>query len=134
MDVQKAIRRDLIKADADALAYTLNTQGLPQYIVDHYGIEALDRPTIVGWDTDEPKDKASQAALLSAAGAGIKVLTEALVAYKRAPRVVEILTQLAIPTDAAPLPVVDPAAAEVPEDQDVAPVATPAPALDAAAQ
>jgi len=98
MDVQKAIRRDLLRFDADALAFTINTQGLPQYIVDHYGIEALDEPTIMRWDTEEPKDKAAWASTTATTAGAIKAMGEALAPYRRRLAVGEILTRQDVPT------------------------------------
>lgn len=75
-DVHSTIRTDLIKATADGLAYTLNTQGLPAWIVDRFGDAALDDGAIVEWDITPPKDRKVEADGVAAAGAALKVLLE----------------------------------------------------------
>lgn len=96
-DVHRSIRADLIKASADALAYTINTQILPQYIVSHFGEDALANGVTLEWDVAPPKDKGAEAtALLSAANA-IKGLTEALAPTGRALDVEDMCTQFGVP-------------------------------------
>lgn len=83
MDVHKSIRADLIQSTADALAYTINTQVLPQYVLTKYGEEALESRTIlVYWDVTPPKDLNSEATSLVTAANAIKGLTEALNPYE----------------------------------------------------
>jgi len=80
-DIHKSIRADIIKETADALAYTVNTQILPQWVVRRFGIEALDDSAIVSWSTKPPKElKATADAKLSAAQ-GLAAWTEALKPY-----------------------------------------------------
>jgi phage gp29-like protein len=77
-DIHKSIRADLIKTTAEALAYTINTQCLPQYIVKRWGIDALARGAQVEWDVTPPKDRTSEAAALTQVASAIIQLTEAL--------------------------------------------------------
>lgn len=78
-DIHKTIRADLIKATADALAYTLNTQGIPAFIATRWGVDALAlRGTVVDWDVTPAKDRASEAQSLVATATAITQLTEAL--------------------------------------------------------
>lgn len=77
-DIHKSIRADLIKATADSLAHTLNTQTLPTYIVDAFGEEALDDPATVEWDVEPPKDRAAAAQALMTASNAMKALTASL--------------------------------------------------------
>lgn len=78
-DVHKTIRADLIKATADALAYTLNTQVIPQFIAKNWGEEALTtRAAVVEWDVTPPKDRNSEAMSMGAAATAITQLQEAL--------------------------------------------------------
>jgi hypothetical protein len=93
-----AIRRDIIQADAEALAYTVYTQVLPKYVVDNFGIAALDKATVVEWETSTPTDRETETRTLAQAGAAIKQLTEALVQHGRTPEVGEITTRLDVPT------------------------------------
>jgi len=77
-DVHKSIRADLIKETADGLAYTINTQGLPQYIIDAFGEDKLIPGAIVEWDVTPPKDRNSEATALTATAAALSGLTKAL--------------------------------------------------------
>lgn len=79
MDLFRSIKSDLIRATGDALAYTINTQGIPPWVVRRWGIEALDGRVIVEWDTKQPKDlNAEAAALLAVANAISALRREAL--------------------------------------------------------
>jgi hypothetical protein len=93
----KNIRADLIQADGDALAYTINTQGLPPWAVDHFGIDALDECALVAWDTTPPSDRAAEAATYTALGTGIKQLGEAAKPYGIKIDVPEIFQRFNVP-------------------------------------
>jgi hypothetical protein len=60
-DVHAAIRGDLIKGDAEGLAYTINTQVLAQWAMSMWGEDALEHGAIVEWDTTPPEDRAKLA-------------------------------------------------------------------------
>jgi phage gp29-like protein len=60
-NIHSAIRSDLIKATADALAYTLNTQSIPQWVERRWGEEALANSPCVEWDVSPARDKNSEA-------------------------------------------------------------------------
>lgn len=77
-DVHAAIRADLIKEDADQLAYTINTQGIPQWVIDRWGEEALERSALVEWDVTPPADRAAQATALTQAATAFTALQTAL--------------------------------------------------------
>lgn len=77
-DVHKSIRADLIKETADGLAYTINTQGIPPWIVARWGVDALAESAVVEWDVTPPKDRNSEATSLVTAGNAIKALNESL--------------------------------------------------------
>lgn len=80
-DVHKSIRADLIKETADGLAYTLNTQGLPVFVVQRWGEDALNNPVVVEWDVTPPKDRNAEATAHVQVATAIKGLTEALSAH-----------------------------------------------------
>jgi hypothetical protein len=81
-DIHKTIRADLIKATADALAYTINTQGIPAFITSRWGVEGLSlRGTVVEWDVAPAKDRASEAQSLIATATAITQLTDALASH-----------------------------------------------------
>jgi phage gp29-like protein len=42
-DIHKSIRADLIKETADALAYTINTQGISAFVLRRFGLDASRR-------------------------------------------------------------------------------------------
>ncbi len=99
-DVAEAIRQDLIQADGDALAHTINTQILPQYILTHYGEEALHHPTIVEWDTGSSVDKERETRTLGQSADAIARLTVALAPYDKKVDVDEMTVRFGIPTKA----------------------------------
>ncbi len=81
-DIHKTIRADLIKATADGLAYTINTQGIPAVIALRYGVEAIEgKATVVEWDVTPPKDRNSEATSMVTAANAITLLTQALAPY-----------------------------------------------------
>lgn len=80
-DIHKAIRADLIKASADSLAETINTQGLPAYIIAEFGAESLEPGAVVEWDVTPPKDRNSEAAALEKTAQALTQLTTAFAAH-----------------------------------------------------
>ncbi len=77
-DIHKSIRADLIKETADGLAHTINTQGLPQWIIDRFGEGALSPGAIVEWDVTPPKDRTAEASALQGTAQAIRQLAESL--------------------------------------------------------
>lgn len=77
-DIHKSIRADLIKATADALAYTLNTQGIPQWVIARWGLARLSESPCVEWDVTPPRDRNAEATAMVSVANAIKGLTEAL--------------------------------------------------------
>jgi hypothetical protein len=96
-DVHKSIRADIIQSIADSLAYTVNTQILPAWTVDHFGVAALESRAVVEWDVAPPKDRAAEANSLLATANAIKALVEALAPFSRSPDVVAIAQKFAVP-------------------------------------
>src|SRR5690606_33153067 len=93
------IRADLIKKTADGLAYTINTQGLPYYVLARFGEEALERGgAIVEWDVTPPKDRNSEASALVTVANAIKQLTEALAVHGMMLDVDTLATRFGVPT------------------------------------
>jgi phage gp29-like protein len=81
-EIHKSIRADLIKETADSLAYTINTQGIPQFVVRRWGLETLERTSaIVEWDVTPPKDVKNEADSLKSFGEAIVSLTAGLTPY-----------------------------------------------------
>jgi hypothetical protein len=82
-DIHKSIRADLIKATADALAYTVNTQILPQYAYARKGLEAIKTTPVVEWDVTPPRDRAVEGQALVSVASAITQLTTAFAPYQR---------------------------------------------------
>jgi hypothetical protein len=102
-DIHKSIRADLIKATADSLAHTINTQGLPPWIVARWGEDALaSRVVVVEWDVTPPHDRAAEANAMGAVATAITNLSAALAPYGKQPDVVAICTRFGVPVIDAP--------------------------------
>jgi hypothetical protein len=82
-DIHKSIRADIIKAIADSLAHTINTQAIPPWVVARWGVAALDGRAMVSWDVSPPKDRAAEGQALSAFAQGVTALRAALAPYGR---------------------------------------------------
>lgn len=96
-DVHRSIRADLIKDTADSLAYTVNTQGLPAYVVDRWGLDAIETMAQVEWDVTPPRDLKIEAdSMLSVANA-IANLTGALAQYNLSLDVTEFASRFGVP-------------------------------------
>lgn len=102
-DIHRTIRGDLIQATADELAYVINTQGLPVYVVKMWGEDRLDECPTMRWDTTPPKDRNAEALSLQTVGGAIKAITEALQlsGSVRALDVEQLCTQFGVPLTSA---------------------------------
>lgn len=95
-DVHQSIRADLIKSTADALAYTLNTQVIPQWVYPRWGEEALATCAAVEWDTRPPKDLKADADATMAYGTALTAANAALEPYGLRVDAVETATRFGI--------------------------------------
>lgn len=99
-DIHKSIRADLIKETADALAYTINTQGIPQFILQRWSLERLlAGGAIVEWDVTPPKDVKQEADSLKAFGEALLSITAALQPFGRAINIGSICSKYGVPID-----------------------------------
>jgi hypothetical protein len=98
-DIHKSIRADLIQDTGESLAYTVNTQGLPAYVVQRGGIGALARAPQVEWNTATPKDLVVAANSLTAAAGAIKALDDALGPHDLKININELTVRFDIPVD-----------------------------------
>jgi hypothetical protein len=97
-DVGKSIRADLIKETADALAYTVNTQCLPQFVVGRWGLDKLQAGgAVVDWIVDPPKDVKTEAEALKAFGEALNSITVGLAPYGRSINVGQLAVKFGIP-------------------------------------
>jgi len=96
-DIHKTIRADLIKGTADGLAYTLNTQGIPSYVLKVHGEDALNRSPIIEWDVTPPKDRNSEATSMLTLANAISQLTLALAAHGERLDVATLCERFAVP-------------------------------------
>lgn len=77
-NIHQAIRFDIIQSIADALAYTINTQVLPQWVIVHYGEGAIETRAQVEWDVAPPKERRAEADSLNVAAQALKAWQEVL--------------------------------------------------------
>lgn len=73
--IHEAIRSDLIQADANALAMTLNSQAIRVWQREKFG--AFSRtPVVIEWDVTPPSDLTKEATALTQAAAAVKGMNE----------------------------------------------------------
>jgi hypothetical protein len=77
-DVHETVRADLIGVSADALAHTINTQGIPPWVVSRWGVEGLADAAVFAFDKTSPKQLVARASGMTALGAALKAANEAL--------------------------------------------------------
>ncbi len=96
-DVHRSIRADLIKATADALAYTVNTQIIPPFVEARFGVDRLTQSPVLEWDVAPPKDKTSEATALVQVASAITQLGDALAARGTTLDVDALVTRFGVP-------------------------------------
>jgi hypothetical protein len=97
-DIHKSIRADLIKSDADQLAYTVNTQVIPALIAVLFGPEYIEsKATVVEWDVTPPKDRNSEATAMVSVANAIVQLTAALQQYGQRLDIAAMSSRFGIP-------------------------------------
>lgn len=97
-DIHKTIRADLIKATADALAFTLNTQGIPVFVALRFGPDAAEnRNAVVEWDVTPPKDRNSEATSMVTVANAITLLTAALQPYALEVDIAALTSRFGVP-------------------------------------
>jgi len=96
-DMFRQIQVDLIKATADALSYTINTQSLPPWIEQKFGVGSLNPGVAFEWDVKPPADKASIANTYIALANAINQLKMALDSEDLKPDVKALLNDFNVP-------------------------------------
>jgi hypothetical protein len=99
-DVHRLIRNDIIQDVGDALAHTLNTQGLPLFAFIRGGESAVATGVTIEYQTKAPKDHEVEARTLLQLGTAIEGMTKALVPFKRTLEIDEIATRFGVPVKA----------------------------------
>lgn len=123
-DIHQAIRKDLVQATGESLAYTINTQVLPQFIWRLWGDDGLaTREASVEWDTSTPADREKESRTLGQLADAISKLDAALAPHDRQVEIDEMCVRYNVPVaqGAAPGALV---AAPTPEGQAAAELVT----------
>jgi hypothetical protein len=96
-DIHQTIRSDLIKQTGDALAQTINSQGIPPWEFKLFGAGAFAETARFSWDTDPPADRKDEAAALQSLAQAIPAITQAYAAEGLAVDAVELANRYGIP-------------------------------------
>lgn len=96
-DLFQSVKIDIVRDMASSLDFTLNTQGLPKFIADNYGEDAIERGACVESDISKPRDLVAEAQSLTQAAAAITALEEVLAKQGRELDVDELTTRFGIP-------------------------------------
>lgn len=86
-----------VQAVCEAVAYTINTQVIPQWVVTRWGEDALDRAPVMTWDATPPKDEKASSEALGAFGTALVQSNAGLQQYGKRVDAVEYATQYGIP-------------------------------------
>lgn len=106
VDVFRVVQKDLIETTADAWDHTVNTQILPCFVGQRWGVEALRDATTVETDSTAPKDQAAETTSMTSLATALKTLVESVALAQRAAEVrepvaidvLELLARFGIPT------------------------------------
>lgn len=106
VDPFKVVARDLMKTTASAWDHTVNTQILPAFIGQRWGVDRLATATTVETDVSEPLDRLAEANTFVTVANAIKLLVEAINAAQIAAgvkkpvslNVIELLERFGVPT------------------------------------
>jgi hypothetical protein len=96
-DIHRSIRSDLIKATGDSLAYTVNTQVLPPYVLNQHGEDALEQLTVMEYDVTPPRDREAEARALQTFGQAVTLVDQALAAHGRELDIEALCAEFSIP-------------------------------------
>jgi hypothetical protein len=100
--IHETIRADLIQRTGDALAHTINTQGIPPWEAQLYGEEALKNTARMAWNTARPTDRKAEGDSLTGAAKAIKELRDVLAEQGIALDVNELVARFGVPTTKEP--------------------------------
>lgn len=97
--IHQTIRSDLIQADADALALTLNEQGIPVWANERFGAAAAASSPLVAWDVTPPKDLNAQALAANQAAIAAKAMNEILQQAGKRVNIVALAQRYGVPLE-----------------------------------
>ena len=103
-DIHKTIREDIIQDVAETLAYTINTQGIPPWAFQKYGMQALTNGALAAWNTERPADMKDAADTLLKGAQALAGWNSALIPYDKRVAVPEITTRFGVPIENGPIP------------------------------
>jgi hypothetical protein len=95
----QTIRSDLIQADANALADTLNTQAIPVWANERFGADAAANSPRVAWDVTPSKDLNTEALAANQAAVAAKAFNDELKAVGKRVNVVEFTRRYGVPIE-----------------------------------
>jgi len=96
-EIHKSTRADLIQSTGDALALTLNEQGILPYVNERWGAGALASAPWMEWDTSPPKELKAQAEALTQVALAVSSLNATLQPYDRRIDFDEIAVRFGVP-------------------------------------
>jgi hypothetical protein len=102
-DIHKTIRADLINETGITLAHTINTQGIPAFLVQRFGPAALQNPARVQWNTEPPEDREAESKALTGLGDAVDKLQAILLEHGIALDVNTLVRRFRVPILADPV-------------------------------
>jgi hypothetical protein len=118
--IGQAIRGDLIQSDADALASTLNTQGVPVWANERFGPRAAESDTRVAWDVTAAKDLNAEALAVNQAAIAAKAMNEILAPLGKRVDIIELARRYGVKVVALEVALELTAANDVPSRREAA--------------
>jgi hypothetical protein len=97
----QTIRKEFIQEPADSWAMCVNTQILPQWTIEHYGLENIEGSPCVEFDTRSPQDLTNSAQSWIQCAAAVEKLEPMLEKYGRELDIEEVIAQYSIPVTQA---------------------------------
>lgn len=94
--IHQAIRADLIKGDAMALAWTINTQVIPQWVESSFDSDEQFH-AVVEWDAEPAKDRVQDTQVMVQTASAITQLNRALAPYGSQVDAAELCQRYGIP-------------------------------------
>lgn len=96
-EVPERVLTGLVADTASHLAYAINTQGIPQWVVRRYGPAALEIMPVWEPVVRAPKDLQAQANALVQSAAGVKAWVELFAPFGMEPDIAELATEYNVP-------------------------------------